>query len=229
MTASAILRAVLSETAGGVAVLVAIVLVLVTPIALSLHERPPEHVVTSGAARGLPGLAIHPARGHPLTLVTGWLMVVGVALLGVYSLGRSGYAAAFCLLGAAALAYIAWAKTTGRAGDGTLTLTPDCVHQLYAGSEVFVPWEDVRGLVTTPTDFIVEITRPVVPVLHMMPLLGRRRVVSEEAVVLPRRGLPPLPYQDMIALYSENRAARDELATEEPVRRYREMLAAART
>src|SRR5690349_948758 len=104
-------------------------------------------------------------------------------------------------------ASIAWARTTERAGDGS-TLTPDGLHHLYAGCEVWVPWEDVRGLVTTPTDFIVEVARPVVPTHHMLPVLGRRRVVSDQAVVLPRRGLP-LPYQDKIALYSENRAARD--------------------
>jgi hypothetical protein len=53
-------------------------------------------------------------------------------------------------------------------------------------------------------------------------------VVSDQAVVLPRRGLP-MPYQDKIALYSENRAARDELDPEVPVRRCRELLASART
>ena len=215
----------MSDLAGGIALLAAIVLVLATPIALSLYRRAPEDVITTGSAHGQPGLSIHPARGHPFALVTGWLMVLGVALIGVFALGRSGYAAGFCLVGAAALAYIAWAKTTGKAGDGTLTFTSEGLHQLYAGSEVFVPWDAVRGLVTTPTDFIVETTRPVVPVHLMLPILGRRGVVTEDAIALPNRNLPSLPYQEMIELYSENATARDELATEEPVHRVREMLA----
>ena len=88
----------------------------------------------------------------------------------------------------------------------------------------FVPWDDVRGLVTTRADFIVETTRPVVPVHHMPPILSRRRIVAEDAVSLPRRNLPPLPFQEMIELYSTSYAARDELGTGEATERARGIL-----
>ena len=101
------------------------------------------------------------------------------------------------------MGYVGWCRATGRAGDGTITMTPEGLHQRYAGSEVLIDWDDVRGLVTTPTDFIVETSRPVVPTQHMLPLVGGRRgVVAPEAVALPRRALPSLPFQAMIELYS---------------------------
>jgi len=78
--------------------------------------------------------------------------------------------------------------------------------------------------VTTRTDFIVETTRPVVPVHHMPPFLSRRSIVSEGAVSLPRRSLPPLPFQEMIELYSASSAARGELATGEAIERARAIL-----
>jgi len=85
----------------------------------------------------------------------------------------------------------------------------------------------VRGLVTTRTDFIVETTRPVVPVHHMPPFLSPRSVVTEGAVSLPRRNLPPLPFQEMIELYSTSPAARGELATGEAIQRTRGLLTSA--
>ncbi|TQM57381.1 hypothetical protein [Humibacillus xanthopallidus] len=216
----------MSNSALGALGLVVVVL-LVAVLVLNWRRRPAESVITTGTARGRTGMAVHPWRGHPHIMVAGWLMVVGVAALGVMALGEFPWAAGLLLLGAALLAYLAWARTTGRAGDGTLTLTPDGIHQLYAGSEVFVPWDDVRGLVTTPTDFIVETTRPVVPVHHMLPFMGRRSVVTPEAIALPRRHLPPLPYQEMVELYSTSAAARDELGTDEAVHRARDLLTSA--
>jgi hypothetical protein len=56
------------------------------------------------------------------------------------------------------------------------------------------------------------------------PLGGRRTVVVPGAIALPRRGLPPLPVQDMIHLYSTTPAARDELGTDEVVQRARDLL-----
>ncbi len=216
----------LSNSALGVLGL-AVVVLLVAVLVLNWRRRPAESVITTGTARGRTGLAVHPWRGHPNIMVAGWIMVAGVAVLGVVALGESGYAAGLLLLGAALMAYVGWARVTGRAGDGTLTLTPEGIHQVYAGSEVFVPWDDVRGLVTTPTDFIVETTRPVVPVQHTWPIMGRRGVVTPEAIALPRRHLPPLPYQEMVELYSTSAAARDELGTAEAVQRVRGMLAGA--
>jgi hypothetical protein len=199
---------------------------LATPVVLSLHRRSPEEVVTSGSVDGRGGLVIRPWRGHPLVIPVAWVVAAGVLALGLWYLGSSLYAAAVFIVAGLLLLYLVWARTTGRAGDGSLTLTPEGLHQLWAGSEVFIPWDDVRGLVTTPKEFIVETTRPVVPVHHMLPLLGRRKVVTEGAIALPHQGLPPLPYQEMIELYSTSSAARDELATDEPVRRARALLAA---
>jgi len=216
----------MSDVALGVLGLIVIVF-LIAVIVLDNRRRPLESVITTGRARGRTGLALHPWRGHPRIMVAGWIMIAGVAALGVVALGRYPYAAVLLFLAAAVMAYIGWARVTGRAGDGTLTLTPEGIHQLYAGSEVFIPWEDVRGLVTTRTDFIVETTRPVVPERHMLPLMGRRSVVLPEAIALPRRHLPPLPYQQMVELYSTNPAARDELDSEEVVLRARDIAAAA--
>ena len=214
------------DTLGGVLALAVVLGIPIGIIALSRRRRPLDEVVTRGAARGRDGLAVHPWRGHPSLHIVAWVVVLAVLVLGVFFLlGGQPYSAMFCLVGGGLMAYISWARATGRAGDGTLTFTPEGLHQLRGGSEVFVPWEDVRGLVTTPTDLIVETTRPAVPVQHMLPLLGRRKVAEDGAVALPHEGLPPLPYQDMVALYSESVVAREELASDEPVERARALLA----
>ena len=57
--------------------------------------------------------------------------------------------------------------------------------------------------------------------------MGRRGVVTPEAIALPCRHLPPLPYQEMVELYSTSAAARDELGTAEAIQRARGMLAGA--
>jgi len=163
--------------------------VLVASLVLSFRRKPADEVITTGSARGQAGLAIHSWRGHRLTLGLGWAFAVGVTLLGVWYLQSSPYAAGLFVLAGLAMLYLAWSRATGRAGDGTLTLTPEGVHQLCAGSEVFVPWDDVRGLVTTPTDFILETTRPAVPVHPMVPFLGRRKVVRPDAVDRARAAL----------------------------------------
>jgi hypothetical protein len=218
----------MSDAAGGLGALVVIILVLLVPILLSRHRRPPAEVVTTGSAQGRAGMSIHPWRGHQATTAAAWVVTAAVLALGLWFLGSSLYAAAFLLVAALVMAYLLWSRMTGRAGDGTLTFTPEGLHQLYAGSEVFVPWEDVRGLVTTPTDFIVETNRPISPLHHMLPFMGRRKVVRDDAISLPRRNLPPLPYQEMVELYSTSPVARDELGTEEAVTRARGMLAVAR-
>ncbi|CAN7243568.1 hypothetical protein [Knoellia sp. LjRoot47] len=213
------------ETLGGVLALAVILGIPIGVLVLSRRRRPVDEVITRGSAHGRDGLAVHPWRGHPSLDVVAWVFVAVVLGLGVfYLLGGQPYAAAFCLVGGGLMAYIVWARFVGRAGDGTLTLTAEGLHQHHAGSEVFVPWEDVRGLVTTPTDLIVETTRPAVPTQRMLPLLGRRKVVQDDAVALPSRMLPPLPYQDMIALYSESVVAREELDTDAPVDRARDLL-----
>ena len=87
-----------------------------------------------------------------------------------------------------------------------------------------MPWDDVRGLVTTPKDLIVETRRRVRP-RRSLPLLGGRRSVQrDDAVSLPYRFLPPLPYQEMIELYATSPASRGELSTDEPVERARRLL-----
>jgi len=214
----------MSDSAGGIAVLAAIAVLLVAPIALALHRRKPEEVVRTGSAHGRPGMAIHPWRGHRFGIALAAILALGVTTLGLSYLGSSLYAAAFFTAAGLFFLYLGWARATGRAGDGTLTLTPDGIHQLWAGSEVFVPWDDVRGLVTTRTDLIVETARPVVPVHHIPPFLSRRSIVTEGAVSLPRRNLPPLPFHEMIERYSTSSAARNELATDETIERARGIL-----
>jgi hypothetical protein len=214
----------MSDAAGGIAVLAVFALLVATPIALAVHQRGAEKVVTTGSAHGRTGMAIHPRRGHPLTGAAMWVLALGFTALGLYFLGSSGYAAAFFIAVGLFMLYLAWARTSGRAGDGTLTLTPEGIHQLWAGSEVFIPWGEVRGLVTTRTDFIVETSAPAVPVHHMPAFLSRRSVVTEDAVSLPRRNLPPLPFQEMVELYSTNPDARAELGTDEAIQRARAML-----
>ncbi len=217
----------MSGFGGGVAVLAAIAALLAAPVVLARHRRQPQEVVTTGSAHGRAGMAIHPWRGHRLTLALAWVLALGVIALGLSYLRSSLPAAAFFLAVGLFFAYLGWCRATGRAGDGTLTLTPEGIHQLWAGSEVFVPWDDVRGLVTSRADFIVETTRPVVPVHHLPPFLSPRRVVTEGAVSLPRRNLPPLPFQEMVELYATSPVARDGLATDDVVRRARDILAEA--
>ncbi|EAP97905.1 hypothetical protein JNB_13113 [Janibacter sp. HTCC2649] len=212
------------ETLGGIAALAAVLAVPIGIILLTRWRRPIEDVVTTGSAQGKTGLAIHPQRGHPTVNVIAVIIVVAVLALGLWYLNSSLYAAGLFLIGGGLMAYVGWARVTGRAGDGTLTFTPEGLHQLYGGSEVFVPWDDVTGLVTTPTELIVETTRPVVPVHHMLPLFGRRGVVRHDAIGLPHRQLPLLPYQEMVWLYATSSAARDELATDAPVERARDLL-----
>ena len=214
----------MSDTAGGIAVIAVIAVLLATPIALALHRRKPEEVVRTGSAHGRPGMAIHPWRGHRFGITLAWVLALAVTILGLSYLDSSLYGAGFFIAAGLFFLYLGWARATGRAGDGTLTLTPEGIHQLWAGSEVFVPWDDVHGLVTTRTELIVETTRPVVPVHHMPPLLSRRSIVTEAAVSLPRRNLPPLPFQEMIELYSTSSAARDELGSAEPIQRARGLL-----
>ena len=214
----------MSDTVSGIAALAVLALIVVVPVALSWHRRPPEAVVTQGSARGRAGMAIHPGRGHSAVAPMSWVLAAGVIALGLWYLGSSPYAAVTFIVTGLYLLYLVWARATGRAGDGTLTLTPEGLHQRYSGSDVFVPWDVVRGLVTTRTDFIVETTMPVVPVQHMWSFGWRRSVVTADAISLPRQNLPPLPYQEMVELYSTTPAARDELATEEPVRRARGVL-----
>jgi len=214
----------LSDTASGIAALAVIAVLLAAPMALALHRRPPQELVAAGSAHGRPGMAIHPSRGHRSTVALGWVLALGVTALGLFYLGSSLYAAALFLAAGLFFLYLGWARATGRAGDGTLTLTAEGVHQLWAGSEVFVPWDDVRGLVTTRTDFVIETTTPVVPVHHMPPFLSRRSVVTDDAVSLPRRNLPPLPLPEMIELYSTRANAREELATGEAIERARATL-----
>jgi hypothetical protein len=206
---------------------IGLISVTVISLVLTKRRRRPEAVVTLGSARGRPGLAIHPWRGHWFATAVGWLLLALIVLFGLYELKvHNYYAAVFLLGGGLMMGYVGWCRATGRSGDGTITLTFDGIHQLYAGSEVFIPWDDVRGLVTTPTDLIVKTGRQVVPVQHMLPLVGGRRgVVMPDAIALPSRGMPPLPFPEMFPLYSTGPAARDELGTDEAVQRAREIVA----
>ena len=199
----------MSDNTLGLAGLVVLGL-MVLSVVLGWRRRPADAVVTLGTARGRPGLAVHPWRGHWVSGAVGRLLLALLVLWGLSRIGSNTYAAGLLLIGALPMGYVGWCRATGRAGDGTITLTPAGIHQRYAGSEVFIDWQDVRGLVTTPTDFIVETSHPVVPVQHMLPLVGGRRgVVTPDAVALPRRGLPPLPFQEMVELYATSPAARD--------------------
>ena len=206
--------------------MIALLATMVAAVALLWRRRPPEAVVTVGTVRGQRGLAIHPWRGHWFSTAVAWLLLALLVIWGLSEIGSNNYAAGFFLVCALLMGYVGWCRVTGRAGDGTITLTPEGIHQLYAGSEVFIDWDDVRGLVTTPKDFIVETTRPVIPTQHMLPLVGgRRSLVMDDAITLPRRGLPPLPFQDMVYLYSTSSTARDELGGAEVVERARGLLA----
>lgn len=204
---------------------IALFAMVVAAVALLWRRRPPEAVVTVGTVRGQRGLAVHPWRGHWFSTAVAWLLLVLLVIWGLSEIGSNNYAAGFFLACGLLLGYVGWCRVTGRAGDGTITLTPEGIHQLYAGSEVFIDWDHVRGLVTTPKDFIVETTRPVIPTRHMLPgVAGRRGFVMDDAITLPRSGLPPLPFQDMIYQYSTSPAARDELGGDEVVERARRLL-----
>lgn len=215
----------MSDSIIGLGVIALFALMLVA-LVLGARRRPPASAVTVGTARGRPGMAVHPWRGHWFATAVGWLLLALFVLAGLSAIGSSNGAAGFLLLGSMLAAYVGWCGATGRAGDGTVTLTPEGIHQRYAGSDVFIDWDNVRGLVTTPKDFIVQTHHPVVPTRHMLPLVGgRRAIVRDDAIALPRRGLPPLPFQEMIELYATSSAARDELGTDEAIRRARELLA----
>jgi hypothetical protein len=217
------------DIAGGLAAIACLLLVCVVPIVLSVRTRPVDDVVTMAAAgRGQPGLEIHPDRGHWQLPIVGSMFVGGLLALGLWYLESSPYAAAFVLVPSMYLVYRGWAHATGRAGDGTVTLTPEGIHQLWGGSEVLVPWDEVRGLVTTPKDLIVETLHRVRP-RQTLPLLGGRRAIEQDdAVSLPSWFLPPLPYQEMIELYATSQASRQELVTDEVVKRARPLVLEAR-
>lgn len=209
---------------GGVLAIATLVLLCAVPVLLSVRRLAVDEVVTLEPAEGTCGLAIHPARGHRLLPLLALAFAVGMLAVGVGYLRSAPYAAASFLVVGAYLVYLSWARATGRAGDGTLTLTPEGMHQLWAGSDVFVPWDDVRGLVTTPKELIVETRRPARR-RRTLPLLGgRRKVVQADAVSIPHAFLPPLPYQEMVELYATTPGSRQELATDEPVERARRLL-----
>jgi hypothetical protein len=213
---------------GGLAAIAGLLLICAVPVVLSVRPRPVRNVITPGSPGGAPGLEIHPDRGHWLLKPMGWILIGGWCALGVWYLGSALYAAAFFLVASAYLLYRGWAHATGRAGDGTITLTPNGIHQLWGGSEVLVPWDDVQGLVCTPKELIIETRRRVHP-RRTLPLLGGRRTVEQDAAVsMPYGFLPPLPYQEMIERYSTSPTARAELGTDEPVERARRLVSQAR-
>ena len=210
---------------GGVLAIAALVLVCAVPVLLSVRRRAVDEVVTPGSAEGTPGLAIHPERGHRLLPLLAWAFIIGMLAVGVgfAPIGTVRSRRSSSLVGAF-FVYLGWARATGRAGDGTLTLTADGIHQLWGGSDVFVPWDDVRGLVTTPRELIVE-TRHPARRRRTLPLLGgRRAIVQADAISIPHAFLPALPYQEMVELYATSPGSRQELATDEPVERARRLL-----
>ena len=214
----------MSDRVVGGLVLAGIVMVVVGAV-LSRRRRPAVQVITSGCAHGSAGLVIHPWRGHAFAIVGSWLCAVGVTVLGLSYVDTSVFAAVVVGGAGLLLLYLVWAGASGRGGDGTLTLTPLGLHQRWRGSDVFVPWDAVTGLVTSRQELIIETASPIVPVRHLPRWLGRARVVAtDEAIGLPHWMLPPLPYQEMIELYSTYPPARDELATSEPVIRARTLL-----
>jgi hypothetical protein len=131
------------EVLGGVLAVLGLLALCAVPIVLS--RGPVQDVVTPGSAAGQPGLAIHPDRGHRFMPAVGGLITVGVLALGASYVGRSPHAAATFLTVGAYVVYLVWARATGRAGDGTVTETPQGIHQLWAASEVFVPWGTCAG------------------------------------------------------------------------------------
>ena len=209
---------------GGVLAIAALVLLCAVPVLLSMRRRAVDEVVTRGSVDGTCGLAIHPERGHRLLPLLARVFVIGLLAVGVGYLRSAPYAAAVFLAVGAFFVYLSWARATGRAGDGTLTLTAEGIHQLWGGSDVFVPWDDVRGLVTTRRELIVETRRPARQ-RRTLPLVGgRRAIVQADAISMPHAFLPPLPYQEMIELYATDPGSRHELATDEPVERARRLL-----
>ena len=158
---------------------IAVFALLLLSWVLGMRRRPADEVVTRGTARGQQGLAIHPWRGHPAGDIAPWLIGIGVTVLGLWSFGTSAYPGVLFTAAGLYFLYVAWTRATGRMGDGTLTLTPEGMHQLIGGSEVFVPWDTVRGMVTTPQELIIETTEPVVPVLHTPRIARTKRIVEQ--------------------------------------------------
>jgi hypothetical protein len=187
------------EVLGGVLAVLGLLALCAAPIVLSWWPRPAQAVVTPGSAAGQTGLAIHPDRGQRFMPFVGVLITVGVLTLGASYLGRSPYAAAAFLTVGVYFGYLVWARASGRAGDGTVTMTPEGIHQLWVASEVFVPWEDVRGLVTTPKELIVE-TRPPPHPPHPAP--AWRQASGRPA----RCHRPPSPPSASAALPADDRA-----------------------
>lgn len=214
----------MADAAGGALALAALGLLCAVPIYLSMRRRAVDDVVTLGWVDGARGLAVHPERGHRLLRVLAWAVSLGLVAVGVALLHPAPYGGSLTLVVGAYLVYRSWALATGRTGDGTLTFTAEGIHQLWSASEIFVPWDDVRGLVTTPKDFIVETTHPVQH-RRTLPLVGgHRRVRLEDAVSLPHTFLPLLPYQEMVELYATNPESRRELTSDAPVERARQIL-----
>ena len=218
----------MGDVVGGLIAIAGVLLICAVPLVLAVLPRPVEEVLTTGSAGGRRGLAIHPDRGHRLLLFVGWIPIGGVLALGVWYLGSSPYAAVSCSSRVRTWPTSAGLVRPGEQGTAPCTLTPAGIYQFWGGSEILVPWDDVRGLVTTPKDLIVETRRRVRP-RRSLPLLGGRRSVQrDDAVSLPYRFLPPLPYQEMIELYATSPASRGELSTDEPVERARRLLRDAR-
>ena len=116
------------------------------------------------------------------------------------------------LVTGAYMAYLGWARATGRAGDGTWRTHPG--GHLPVLGRVRDPRAVGRRARSRhdAEDLIVETRRRVRP-RRSLPLLGGRRSVQrDDAVSLPYRFLPPLPYQEMIELYATSPASRDDSA-----------------
>ena len=98
---------------------------MLVALVLAARRRPPEAVITIGSARGRPGLAIHPWRGHSSTTAVAWLLLALILIFGLYEIGRSNYyAAGFLLGGGLAMACVGWCRATAMLaiGGGSLYL-----------------------------------------------------------------------------------------------------------
>ncbi len=194
-------------------------------VLLGWRRRSPEDVITAGTGHGATGLAVHPWRDQRPGLVAVWLVALGVLACGLMWLRAQPYAGVLFTAFGLVLTFVAWGRTSGRFGDGTITLTPEGLHQRAGGSDVLIPWDDVRGLVSTPQQLIVETDLAVRPVRVLPRLFGPKRVLTEDAIGLPSSNLPPMPWPEMLHLYGEDPAARAELSTPEVVDRGRATMA----